>query len=61
MCLMNEGAIEVEFVPQARGQRRNDGFVTDIGLGTPVEEGKPRVTIDGRTAFWRCRCGPISR
>ncbi|WP_199766683.1 CoA transferase subunit A [Paracoccus denitrificans] len=56
--LMNEGAIEVEFVPQGILAERIRvagagmmGFVTDIGLGTPIEEGKPRIDVDGRTGL----------
>lgn len=56
--MMNEGAIEVEFVPQGILAERIRvagagmmGFVTDIGLGTPIEEGKPRIAIGGRTGL----------
>ena len=56
--MMNEGAIEVEFVPQGILAERIRiagagmmGFVTDIGLGTPLEDGKPRVIVDGRTGL----------
>ncbi|TIL60583.1 MAG: CoA transferase subunit A [Mesorhizobium sp.] len=55
MRMMNGGAIEVEFVPQGILAERIRvagagmiGFVTDIGLGTPVEEGKQRIAIEGR-------------
>ncbi|MCF7670659.1 CoA transferase subunit A [Bacillus subtilis] len=54
--LMNEGRIKVEFVPQGILAERIRvagaglmGFVTDIGLGTPLAEGKPQVTISGET------------
>lgn len=55
MRLMNEAAIEVEFVPQGILAERIRvagagmmGFVSDIGLGTAVEEGKQRVSVDGK-------------
>ncbi|MET4608684.1 acetate CoA/acetoacetate CoA-transferase alpha subunit [Bradyrhizobium sp. JR4.1] len=53
--MMNEGTVEVEFIPQGILAERIRaagtgmmGFVTDIGLGTPLEDGKPRVTINGK-------------
>ncbi|PBB24522.1 CoA transferase subunit A [Mesorhizobium sp. WSM4307] len=58
MRMMNDGAIEVEFVPQGILAERIRiagagmmGFVTDIGLGTPLEDGKTRVTVDGRAGL----------
>ncbi len=54
--LMNEGRIKVEFVPQGILAERIRvagaglmGFVTDIGIGTTLAEGKPQVTISGET------------
>ena len=51
---MNEGEIEVELVPQGIfGERIRAGgagipaFLTDIGLGTPVAEGRETVELDG--------------
>lgn len=52
---MNSGELEVELVPQGTlveriraGGAGLGGVVTPTGLGTPVAEGKPIVTIDGR-------------
>lgn len=52
--MLNNGEIEVEFVPQGILAERIRiagagvmGFVTDIGVGTLLAEGKPRITIDG--------------
>lgn len=54
MALMNAGEIEVEFVPQGILAERIRiagagvmGFVTDIGLGTSLAEGKPQVAVAG--------------
>jgi len=53
--LMNEGLIEVEFVAQGILAERIRvagaglmGFVTDIGMGTPLAEGKQRVIFEGK-------------
>lgn len=53
--LMNEGAMEVELVPQGTlaervraGGAGLGGVLTPIGLGTPVEEGKEKVVVDGK-------------
>ncbi|WP_221972657.1 MULTISPECIES: CoA transferase subunit A [Rhizobium] len=58
MRMMNEGEIEVEFVPQGILAERIRvagagmmGFVSDIGLGTAVAEGKQRVEIAGKTGI----------
>lgn len=52
--MMNDGSITVEFVPQGILAERIRcagagllGFVTDIGIGTPMAEGKPKVGIGG--------------
>ncbi len=52
---MNEGIIEVELVPQGTlaervraGGAGLGGVLTPIGIGTPVEEGKQKVTVDGK-------------
>ncbi|MEP3439160.1 MAG: CoA transferase subunit A [Hoeflea sp.] len=54
--MMNSGAIEVEFVAQGILAERIrtagaglKGFVTDIGIGTLLAEGKQRVEVDGET------------
>jgi acetate CoA/acetoacetate CoA-transferase alpha subunit len=52
---MNEGALEAELIPQGTMAERIraagaglGGFLTPTGVGTPVEEGKRKMTIDGR-------------
>ncbi len=54
--LMNEGKLEVEFSPQGTLAERIraggvglGGILTDVGLGTMVEEGKPQVVVNGKT------------
>ena len=56
--MMNEGRIAAEFLAQgilAERIRTAEagvmGFVTDIGVGTPLKEGKPRLTVEGRTGL----------
>lgn len=58
MRLMNDGTIEVEFVPQGVLAERIRvagagmmGFVCDIGLGTAVADGKQRVEVEGKTGI----------
>ena len=53
--LMNAGKLEVEFSPQGTlaeriraGGAGLGGFLTDVGLGTSVAEGKEIVTVDGK-------------
>lgn len=53
--LMNEGLMEVELVPQGTliekiraGGSGLGGVLTPTGVGTVVEEGKQKVTIEGR-------------
>ena len=53
--LLNEGKMEVEFSPQGTLAERVraggvgiPGFLTDVGLGTIIEEGKPKVTLNGK-------------
>ncbi len=53
---MNAGTLEVEFVPQGTLAERIraagaglGGVLTPTGLGTLVEQGKEKVTVDGRT------------
>lgn len=52
---MSEGTLDVELVPQGTlaeriraGGAGLGGVLTPIGIGTPVEEGKEKVTVDGR-------------
>lgn len=54
--LMNEGKLEVEFCPQGTlaeriraGGAGLGGILTDVGLGTVVEEGKEKVVVGGKT------------
>lgn len=54
--LMNEGKLEVEFCPQGTLAERIraggcglGGILTDVGLGTMVEEGKQKVDVNGKT------------
>ena len=54
--LMNAGKLEVEFCPQGTlaeriraGGAGLGGILTDVGIGTMVEEGKEKVTIGGVT------------
>lgn len=54
VAMMNAGEIEVEFVPQGILAERIRvagagvmGFVTDIGVGTPMAEGKQRIVVNG--------------
>ena len=54
VAMMNAGEIEVEFAPQGILAERIRvagagvmGFVTDIGIGTPMTEGKQRVNVGG--------------
>lgn len=54
--LMNAGELEVEFSPQGTlaeriraGGAGLGGILTDIGLGTLVDEGKQKVEVDGAT------------
>ena len=53
--LLNEGKMEVEFSPQGTLAERIraggvgiPGFLTDVGMGTIIEEGKQKVTLDGK-------------
>jgi 3-oxoacid CoA-transferase A subunit len=53
--LYNEGKIEIEMVPQGTlaerircGAGGLGGFYTPVGIGTVVEEGKEKKTIDGK-------------
>ena len=59
VALMNAGQIEVEFVAQGVLAERIRaagaglcGIVTDIGVGTPLTEGKQQITIDGRARIF---------
>jgi acetate CoA/acetoacetate CoA-transferase alpha subunit len=52
---LNAGTLEVELVPQGTlaeriraGGAGLGGFLTPTGVGTPVEEGKRKINIDGR-------------
>lgn len=51
---VNSGEIEIEYIPQGTFARRikcggngMGGFLTRVGLGTVIEEGKQKVTVDG--------------
>lgn len=53
---MNAGTLEVELVPQGTFAERIrsagaglGGFYTPTGVGTPVEEGKKKMTLNGKT------------
>ena len=53
---MHEGALEVELVPQGTLVERIraggfglGGILTQTGVGTPVEDGKARMEVDGKT------------
>jgi acetate CoA/acetoacetate CoA-transferase alpha subunit len=53
--LLNAGKLEVEFSPQGTLAERIraggvglGGILTDVGMGTVIEEGKQKVTVDGR-------------
>jgi acetate CoA/acetoacetate CoA-transferase alpha subunit len=53
---MIKGELEVELVPQGTlieriraGGCGLGGVLTETGLGTPVEEGKQRIEVDGKT------------
>lgn len=53
--LMNEGKIEVELVPQGTLAERIraygaglGGILTPTGVGTMVEEGKQKITVNGK-------------
>lgn len=54
--LMNAGKLEVEFSPQGTlaeriraGGAGLGGILTDVGLGTMVEEGKEKLVVNGKT------------
>lgn len=56
--LMNKGEIEVEFCPQGilaerirAGGAGLQGILTDIAIGTDLEDGKQRVEINGKTSI----------
>lgn len=53
--LMHQGILEVEFSPQGTlaeriraGGMGLGGILTDVGIGTVVEEGKRKITIDSK-------------
>ncbi|WP_070119626.1 CoA transferase subunit A [Bacillus marinisedimentorum] len=53
--LMTDGEMEVEFSPQGTlaeriraGGMGLGGILTDIGLGSMIEDGKQKVTVDGK-------------
>lgn len=59
MRMMNEGTLQVDFVPQGIFAERIRaagsgllGIVTDIGMGTELESGTQRVNVDGVEALF---------
>jgi len=53
---MNAGALEADLIPQGTLAERIraagaglGGFLTPTGVGTPVEEGKEKITVNGKT------------
>jgi len=53
--MLNAGTLDVEFCPQGTLAERIRaggvglaGILTDVGIGTVIEEGKQRVTVDGK-------------
>ncbi|MFZ0473909.1 MAG: CoA transferase subunit A [Halobacillus sp.] len=56
--LMTDGKLEVEFSPQGTLAERIraggvglKGILVDVGIGSMVEEGKQKVTVDGKTCI----------
>lgn len=56
--MMNDGQIEIEFVPQGILAERIRvagagvmGFVTDVGIGTELAKGKIEITLGGKTGL----------
>lgn len=56
IAMMNDGALKVDFVAQGILAERIRiagagllGFITDIGMGTPLAEGKQQVSVNGIT------------
>jgi acetate CoA/acetoacetate CoA-transferase alpha subunit len=56
---VENGALDLVWVPQGNliemlrcGGAGLGGFLTPVGVGTAVEEGHERVTVDGRTYLW---------
>lgn len=52
---LNEGTLEVKFIPQGTFAEKIrckasglGGVLTPVGIGTLVEEGKEKITVDGR-------------
>jgi acetate CoA/acetoacetate CoA-transferase alpha subunit len=52
---LNSGELEIEFSPQGTLAERIriggcgiPGFLTDVGMGTVIEDGKQKVTVDGK-------------
>ena len=57
--LMHSGKMKVEFAPQGilvervrSGGVGLNGFLTEVGLGTPIAEGKPLMEVNGKSFLY---------
>jgi len=57
--LMQSGKMKVEFAPQGilvervrSGGMGLQGFLTEVGLGTPIAEGKPVIEVNGKSCLY---------
>lgn len=67
-CRMINGEMEVQLVPQGTlieqircGGAGLGGVLTPTGVGTVVEEGKQRITLDKLPICWNAHCALIWR